>query len=81
MTKDPPESTLTLKSGAILAAIVSVFIALLGWAFGYLSAHETRIAKIETTLEIMLPSLTNKLDEINGQLQEIRKIHYGERSK
>jgi hypothetical protein len=54
------ESTLTVKWWAVIA----IFLALYGWFFATALSQESRITKIETTLEVKLSSMANSMERL-----------------
>lgn len=59
------ESTLTVKWWAILI----VFLGIFGWFFVTALAHENRITKVETTLDVKIENMTKALDKLTGAFE------------
>lgn len=65
---DLHESTITLKWGAIIIAILGFF----GWVVVGAFSHENRITRVETSLSIQMPQISNSLDELKTVTKEVR---------
>jgi len=63
------ESSLTIKVGVVVVLVLGFF----GWLFQSSLSHESRIAKMETKLEIHIPQIKTTLDDLNKVTKEIRE--------
>lgn len=58
------ETTIRIKIWAIITVAIGIF----GFFFFTAMAHESRLTKVETTLDVNLYQINKTLDKMSGQL-------------
>lgn len=63
---DEKESTITFKTWGLITLVVVIF----GFFFLTVLAHENRLTRVETTLEVNIAHMTKSLDVLAGKIEQ-----------